>query len=211
MKRRIVRSHDELPVFETGTLVAGVDEAGRGPLAGDVVAAAVILDATRPIEGLADSKRLSERARESLFGKIHELALAVAVGRASVVEIDDINILHASMLAMKRAVQGLVKQPQSVLVDGNRLPGWEYNGFAIVKGDDRVAAISAASIVAKVVRDREMKQLATKFPDYGFERHKGYPTAAHIAALEQHGITEYHRRSFGPVARLAQNECADLP
>ena len=185
-----------------GVLLAGVDEAGRGPLAGDVVAAAVILDPESPIEGLADSKKISEKKREQVYDAIYKQSLAVSLGRASVAEIDELNILWASMLAMHRAVAGLSLQPEFVAVDGNRLPDWEYRAQAVVKGDQRVACISAASIVAKMTRDREMAVLAQRFPEYGFAQHKGYPTAAHRQALKIHGVTDQHRRSFGPVREL---------
>ena len=185
----------------TGQLMAGVDEVGRGPLAGDVVAAAVILDPSNPIDGLDDSKKLTEKKREALFPLIQERALSFCVARASVAEIDDINILHASLLAMKRAVEGLAVQPEHVLVDGNRLPPWRYAAEAVVKGDSRVAAIAAASILAKVVRDREMVAFDKQYPEYGFAGHKGYPTKVHMAALEQYGPTPIHRVSFGPVKK----------
>lgn len=184
------------------TLVAGVDEAGRGPLAGDVVAAAVILDPARPITGLADSKKLSASRREQLYEAIVGNSLAWSVGRASIEEIDQLNILHASMLAMSRAVAGLSPQPHRVLVDGNRTPRWHYDSEAIVKGDAKVASIGAASIIAKVVRDREMMVLEQQYPGYGFARHKGYPTRLHMEALQLMGPCPQHRRSFGPVARL---------
>jgi ribonuclease HII len=184
-----------------GILLAGVDEVGRGPLAGDVVAAAVILDPQQPIEGLDDSKKLSEKKREYLFPIIQQRAISFCVARASVAEIDDINILQASLLAMKRAVEGLAVQPEHVLVDGNRLPRWHYNAEPVVKGDSRVAAIAAASILAKVVRDREMVVFDQQYPEYGFAGHKGYPTKVHMAALVKHGITPIHRRSFGPVKK----------
>lgn len=189
-------------VGETGAelLTAGVDEAGRGPLAGDVVAAAVILDPARPIAGLGDSKQLTQRRREQLFDEIRDHALAWAMGRANVAEIDTINILHASMLAMQRAVAALVPQPVRVLVDGNRLPNWDYTAQAIVKGDAKVAAIGAASILAKVERDRQMVLLEERYPGYGFARHKGYPTAMHRQALQSLGPCPEHRRSFRPVA-----------
>lgn len=180
-------------------MVAGVDEVGRGPLAGAVVAAAVILDANRPIEGLADSKKLSQKRREALFPLIKERALAWCIARASVAEIDELNILHASLLAMRRAVLGLQLPPDKVLVDGNRCPELPYPSEAIIKGDSLVPAISAASILAKVVRDREMVAFDEIFPGYGFASHKGYPTAQHIQALRTLGITSIHRRSFGPV------------
>ena len=196
---------EEPDIHYSGHLLAGVDEAGRGPLAGDVVAAAVILDPQQPIEGLADSKKISEKKREQLFEEIHQKAIAVAVGRASVAEIDELNILWASMLAMKRAVEALVVQPEHVVVDGNRVPKWTYSAQAFIKGDQRITCISAGSIIAKVTRDRDMFALARDYPQYGFEKHKGYPTAAHRAALVEHGVTQYHRTTFGPVrAVLAQ-------
>ncbi len=179
--------------------VAGVDEVGRGPLAGDVVAAAVILDPRRPIAGLDDSKKLSARRRETLAAQIHEQATAVAVGRASPEEIDEHNILQASLIAMERAVQALGIVPDLTLVDGRQLPAWRYRAEAVVRGDARVAEIAAASIVAKVQRDREMDEAHARWPEYGFERHRGYPTAAHLDALARHGPCELHRRSFGPV------------
>lgn len=180
-------------------VLAGVDEAGRGPLVGDVVAAAVILDPARPISGLADSKKLSERRREQLAGQVREQAMAFAIGRASAEEIDRINILQASLLAMQRAVEGLGLVPEWVLVDGNRLPRWSYRADAVVKGDARVPAISAASILAKVARDADMYALDCEYPQYGFARHKGYPTRDHLAALQRHGATPLHRKSFAPV------------
>lgn len=191
-----------------GTLGAGVDEVGRGPLAGDVVAAAVILNPEAPIVGLADSKKLTEKKREQLFEEIQAKALAFCIARASVAEIDKINILQASLLAMTRAVEGLPTQPEHVWVDGNKIPKWGYAAEAVVKGDSRVAAISAASILAKVTRDRELVALHAEYPDYGFADHKGYPTAAHLAAIERHGITPHHRQSFGPVKK--QLEQLDL-
>ena len=193
---------DLFRVSYTGPDIAGVDEVGRGPLAGDVVAAAVILDPARPIEGLRDSKKLTEARREALAVQIREHAVAWAVARASVAEIDELNILHASMLAMKRAVEALHPQPGYVLVDGNRLPVWHYASEPVVKGDDRVPAIAAASILAKVQRDNELVALEQKYPGYGFARHKGYPTAAHLAALKELGVTPVHRRSFAPVREL---------
>ncbi len=183
-------------------LLAGVDEVGRGPLVGDVVTAAVILDPTKPIKGLADSKKISEKKREALFVEIQEKALCWAVARATPQEIDSLNILQASLLAMHRAVAALHVQPEFVLVDGNRLPKWSYPSEAVVKGDSRVAAISAASILAKVQRDREMALLDVQYPEYGFAEHKGYPTAKHLDALRRHGVTPLHRRSYAPVARL---------
>lgn len=182
-----------------GRLLAGVDEVGRGPLAGHVVAAAVILDAARPIDGLNDSKKLSEKKRDYLFEVIRERALAYAVASASVSEIDTINILHASLLAMSRAVQLLNVQPEHVLVDGNRLPKWQYRAEAVVKGDSCVPSIAAASILAKVTRDRDLVELDATYPGYGLAIHKGYPTPAHLAALEKLGPSPIHRRSFGPV------------
>lgn len=186
----------------SGDLLAGVDEAGRGPLAGDVVAAAVILDPARPIVGLDDSKKLTERRRESLFERIREEALCWYVARASVEEIDQLNILHATMLAMKRAVEGLVRRPEYVAVDGNRLPQWSWRSEAVVGGDALVQEISAASILAKVTRDREMVQWHEQYPQYGFAGHKGYGTVAHRKAIAEHGPCPIHRRSFEPVRSL---------
>jgi len=183
-------------------LVAGVDEAGRGPLAGPVVAAAVILDELQPIAGLADSKALSARRRERLFDEIRAKALACCIAEASVEEIDRLNILQATMLAMKRAVEGLRLPPHRVLVDGNRLPVLKVPGEAIVKGDAKVPAISAASILAKVHRDRLCEALHAAHPAYGFATHKGYPTADHLAALRAHGACPAHRRSYAPVAAV---------
>lgn len=186
--------------------IAGVDEVGRGPLVGDVVAAAVILPENHGIVGLADSKKLSEKKRDALFELIIENAISYCIARATPEEIDDLNILHASMLAMKRAVEGLSVQPGFVRVDGNRLPVWDYKAEAVVGGDALVEEISAASIVAKVVRDREMVELDKAFPGYGFAQNKGYPTKVHLSALDSLGITPYHRRSFGPVKkRIAGN------
>lgn len=188
-----------------GLLVAGCDEVGRGPLAGDVVAAAVILDPEQFILGLDDSKKLSEKKREQLFGEIQTKAKSWCIARASVAEIDHLNILQASLLAMTRAVQGLHIQPEHVLVDGNKLPKWNYAAEAVVKGDSRVAAISAASILAKVTRDREMIALDKVYPGYGFADHKGYPTPVHMAALDKLGVTPIHRTSYGPIkAKLEQ-------
>lgn len=186
--------------------LAGVDEVGRGPLAGPVIAAAVILDPGQPIEGLADSKRLSERRREALAEAIHARAIAVGVGRAEVEEIDRINILQASLLAMRRAVLALGTAPELVLVDGNRCPeGLPCRAEAVIKGDQRVAVISAASIVAKVARDREMVALDAEYPGYGLAGHKGYPSPAHLQALARLGPSPVHRRSFGPVRRLCES------
>lgn len=186
------------PVEPVG-LLAGVDEAGRGPLAGPVVAAAVILDELNPIAGLADSKKLSARQREALFDEIRAKALCCSIALASVEEIDELNILHATMLAMRRAVEGLRLKPSLVQVDGNRVPPLQVPAQAIVKGDAKVKAISAASILAKVHRDRLCDELHLAHPQYGFDGHKGYPTADHLAALRAHGATPHHRRSFGPV------------
>ena len=182
-------------------LVCGVDEAGRGPLAGPVVAAAVILDPARPIAGLNDSKKLSAKKRVALAGLIRERALAWSVAEASVEEIDQLNILHASMLAMQRAVAALQVTPERALIDGNRCPSLAMPAEAVVQGDAKVAAIAAASILAKTVRDEEMLVLHAQYPHYGFDRHMGYPTAAHCAALAAHGVSPVHRRSFAPVAR----------
>jgi ribonuclease HII len=183
-------------------LVAGVDEAGRGPLAGPVVAAAVILDELQPIKGLADSKRIGPVTRERLFDEIRARALACAIAEASADEIDRLNILQATLLAMRRAVEGLRLKPRRVLVDGNRAPALELPVRAIVKGDATVAAISAASILAKVHRDRLCVELDRTHPHYGFAAHKGYPTAEHLAALQAHGPCAAHRRSFAPVAAV---------
>ncbi|AYN27464.1 MAG TPA: ribonuclease HII [Buttiauxella sp.] len=182
-------------------LVAGVDEVGRGPLVGAVVTAAVILDPAKPIIGLADSKKLSEKRRNALYDEIIEKALSWSLGRAEPEEIDQLNILHATMLAMQRAVAGLSVVPEYVLIDGNRCPALPMPSLAVVKGDSRVAEISAASIIAKVTRDREMTELDLCFPQYGFAQHKGYPTAFHLEKLAEHGATEHHRRSFAPVKR----------
>ncbi|WP_051221415.1 ribonuclease HII [Neptunomonas japonica] len=182
--------------------VAGVDEVGRGPLVGNVVAAAVILDPNYKIHGLADSKKLTEKKRDALYIEIVENALAWHVAYASPDEIDQINILHASMLAMQRAVEGLNVPPDYVVVDGNRCPQLTYPCEAVVKGDSKVAAISAASILAKVVRDKEMYVLHELHPEYGFNKHKGYPTAAHMNALKMYGPLPEYRKSFRPVAKL---------
>jgi ribonuclease HII len=187
-------------------LLAGVDEAGRGPLAGPVVAAAVILDDSKRIFGLADSKVLTPLARERLYDKICEKALCCAVGSASVQEIDTLNILHATMLAMRRAVEGLRLKPAKVLVDGNRLPTLDVLSEAIVGGDAKVKSISAASIIAKVTRDRLLAQLHEEFPHYGFAAHKGYGTPEHLQALRVHGPCVHHRRFFAPVAATFTTE-----
>lgn len=182
-----------------GRRVAGVDEAGRGPLAGPVVAAAVILHPRRPIDGLDDSKKLSAAQRNELAHRIKTDAWAWALGQAEAAEIDRINILQATLLAMRRAVAGLALAPDIALIDGNRCPSLSCPSHAIVRGDSRVAAIAAASILAKVDRDRQLVVLHREYPHYGFDRHKGYPTRAHIAALALHGVTAVHRRSFAPV------------
>ena len=186
-------------IYPNARLIAGVDEVGRGPLVGAVVTAAVILDPARPIAGLADSKKLSEKRRLALYDEIRENALAWSLGRAEPEEIDQLNILHATMLAMQRAVAGLAVTPDYVLIDGNRCPELPMPSAAVVKGDSLVAEISAASIIAKVTRDREMAELDAVFPQYGFAQHKGYPTAQHLAMLTEHGATPHHRRSFAPV------------
>ncbi len=183
-------------------LVCGVDEVGRGPLAGPVVAAAGILDPQRPIEGLADSKKLTEKKRRRLSLEIRGRALAWSIARAEVEEIDALNILHATMLSMKRAVDALSLQPHRALVDGNRLPDLSCEAEAVVRGDAIHPCISAASIIAKVARDSEMVGMARIYPGYGFDRHKGYPTKIHLQALQQLGITPIHRRSFAPVKKL---------
>lgn len=187
-------------MWDTPGLVAGVDEAGRGPLAGPVVAAAVILDELHPIQGLADSKKLTAARREKLYDEIRAKALCCSIAEASVEEIDELNILQATMLAMRRAVEGLRLKPTKVLVDGNRLPVLDVLAEAIVKGDAKVPAISAASILAKVHRDRWCAEYDREFPQYGFAAHKGYGTAEHIAALREHGACPQHRKSFAPVS-----------
>ena len=188
---------------DRGQFVAGVDEVGRGPLAGPVVAAAVILDPNRPIEGLMDSKKISEKRREVLAVEIKEKAIAWAISRVDVDEIDRINILQASLKAMTIAVSDLKQEPDYVMVDGNRIPSdMNIKAEAVVKGDDRVACISAASIIAKVARDHEMVEMDTVYPGYGLAKHKGYPTKVHIEALQKLGVTEIHRRTFGPVKKV---------
>ena len=184
------------------TLIAGVDEVGRGPLVGDVVTAAVILNPAKPIAGLADSKKLTDKKRQLLAIEIKEKALCYAIGRCSPSEIDELNILQATMLAMSRAVEALSTVPEFVFVDGNRLPKLAMPAQAVVKGDSLVAEISAASILAKVARDDEMIELDARYPQYGFAGHKGYPTKAHFAALEQYGAIAEHRKSFKPVQRI---------
>ncbi|MDM7860202.1 ribonuclease HII [Alteromonas sp. ASW11-36] len=179
--------------------IAGVDEVGRGPLVGAVVTAAVILDPKRPIAGLADSKKLSAKKREQLADQIKAESLCWAMGRAEPAEIDELNILHASLLAMHRAVAALTIQPDFVRVDGNRLPKWNYASEAVVKGDALHAEIAAASILAKVARDQEMLDLHQQYPEFGFDKHKGYPTKAHFAAIERLGVLDCYRKSFKPV------------
>ena len=193
-------------IWDVPGLIAGVDEAGRGPLAGPVVAAAVLLDERTPIRGLADSKQLSPRRREQLYDEIRGNALCCSIAQASVEEIDRLNILQATMLAMQRAVQGLRLKPTKVLVDGNRLPSLDVRAEAVVSGDALVPAISAASILAKVTRDRLLDELHAMHPAYGFDRHKGYGTAQHLLALQTLGPLEAHRRSFAPVARAVQRQ-----
>ena len=187
-------------------LVCGVDEAGRGPLAGPVVAAAVILDPAQPIAGLNDSKKLSARKRDALAIEIREKSLAWAVAEASLEEIDRLNILHASMLAMQRAVAALPVAPTAALIDGNRCPQLPMPAEAVVQGDGKIASIAAASILAKTVRDAGMLLLHAQWPQYGFDRHMGYPTPVHLAALAEHGVSPVHRRSFGPVRKLLDRQ-----
>lgn len=188
-------------IYPNAKLIAGVDEVGRGPLVGAVVTAAVILDPNNPIEGLTDSKKLSEKKRLKLAEEIKAKALSWSLGRAEPEEIDQLNILHATMLAMQRAVAGLHIQPDFVLVDGNRIPTLSIPAQAVVKGDSLIQEISAASILAKVARDLEMDELDKQFPEYGFAKHKGYPTKLHFEKLTEHGATPFHRKSFAPVAR----------
>lgn len=194
----------EIEIHYNGYLLAGVDEAGRGPLAGPVIAAAVILDPARPIKGINDSKKLSESKREELAIAIREQAISWAVGRADVAEIDELNILHATMLAMSRAINGLSPAAEHALIDGNRCPVLQCTSQAIVKGDQRVISIGAASIIAKVTRDHEMLVLHEKYPEYGFNQHKGYGTKIHMEALQKFGATVIHRRSFSPVRRVLE-------
>ena len=191
-----------MPLLRSEGLVCGVDEAGRGPLAGPVVAAAVILDPANPVEGLNDSKKLSAKRRELLAIEIRAKALAWSVAEATVEEIDAINILQASMLAMRRAVEGLVVKPVSALIDGNRCPALACKAEAIVGGDGKMESIAAASILAKTIRDAGMRELHLAYPHYGFDRHMGYPTAFHLQALREYGASPVHRRSFAPVAQL---------
>jgi ribonuclease HII len=195
----------DLPAWQP-EIVCGVDEAGRGPLFGEVVAAAVILDPIQPIAGLGDSKQLSEKVRDQLFKLIWEQAIAVSIGRASVAEIDQLNILQASMLAMQRAVEGLSVQPDMALIDGNRCPTLACPAQAIIKGDAKELCIGAASIIAKVTRDQDMQAWHKRYPYYGLDKHKGYPTKQHLLALAEHGVCDQHRRSFGPVARILEKQ-----
>lgn len=197
--RNYLHAEQATLVWDAPGLMAGVDEAGRGPLAGPVVAAAVILDDLNPIAGLNDSKKLTAARREKLFDEIRARALCCSIAQASVQEIDELNILQATLLAMRRAVQGLRLKPVKVLVDGNRLPVLDVVAEAIVKGDALVPAISAASILAKVTRDRWCEELHQQYPHYGFDNHKGYGTAEHLQALREHGACPQHRRSFSPV------------
>jgi ribonuclease HII len=198
----------ELPFFDEEVdhqLICGVDEAGRGPLAGAVFAAAVILDPANPIEGLRDSKKLSESKRDQLAIKIKKYALSWCIAEASEQEIDQINILQATMLAMQRAVEGLSITPGLALIDGNRCPNLKMPSEAIIKGDDKVEAISAASILAKTARDAALMELHIKYPQYAFDQHKGYSTALHLARLREHGVSPVHRVSFAPVRTLLKN------
>jgi ribonuclease HII len=201
--KKFLKAEQAALVWDVPGLVAGVDEAGRGPLAGPVVAAAVILDETRPIAGLGDSKTISPKRRERLHDLIRAQALCVAVGQAAAAEIDQLNILQATMLAMQRAVRGLRLPPRLVLVDGNRTPALETAARAVVRGDARVAAVAAASIIAKVERDRLCIELHERWPEYGFAEHKGYPTPVHLEALRRHGPCAEHRLSFAPVRAAA--------
>ena len=207
-KVQIMESDFSLDCRSRYQIIAGVDEVGRGPLAGPVVTAAVILDCNKPIEGLTDSKKLSEAQREQLAVEIKEKAVCWALGRAEVEEIDQINILQATLLAMQRAVSALQHKPEFVLVDGNRCPQFDCPAEAIIKGDLTVPEISAASIIAKVSRDNEMAQLGIQYPGYGLEKHKGYPTKAHIAAMTDLGVTPVHRRSYAPVRKVMEIEKA---
>ena len=200
--KKFLKAEQAALCWDSPGLMAGVDEAGRGPLAGPVVAAAVILDGLHTIEGLADSKKLTALRREKLYDEIRAKALCCSIALATVEEIDSLNILQATMLAMKRAVEGLRLKPHKVLVDGNRLPTLVILAEAIVKGDALVPSISAASILAKVYRDRWCAQFHLEYPQYGFAGHKGYGTAAHLAALRLHGACPQHRRSFAPVAEV---------
>lgn len=203
-KKRMGDLFNDIMLEDSADLIAGVDEAGRGPLAGPVVAAAVILDPMRPIAGLKDSKQLTEETREQLAPIIKERALDWSVAHATVEEIDELNILQATMLAMKRAVAGLTVRPNLVLVDGNRVPHLDIAVNAVVGGDETVAAISAASIIAKTTRDHWLMDLDRQYPEYGFAKHKGYGTAEHMAAIEKYGPLPVHRKSFGPIKKLIE-------
>lgn len=205
---RKTKKKTELPpfVYPVAYCIAGVDEVGRGPLVGDVVTAAVILDPDNPIEGLMDSKKLSEKKRTALALEIKEKAIAWSIGRCSPEEIDTLNILHATMLAMQKAVQGLSVKPDHVLIDGNRCPELGIPSMAVVKGDARVAEISAASILAKVERDNDMLELDKLYPEYGFANHKGYPTKVHMEKIVELGVLDNYRRSFKPVAKVIANQ-----
>ena len=203
-KKRMGDLFNDVMLEDSADLIAGVDEAGRGPLAGPVVAAAVILDPMRPIAGLKDSKHLTEETREQLAPIIKERALDWSVAHATVEEIDELNILQATMLAMKRAVAGLTVRPNLVLVDGNRVPHLDIAVNAVVGGDETVAAISAASIIAKTTRDHWLMDLDRQYPEYGFAKHKGYGTAEHMAAIEKYGPLPVHRKSFGPIKKLIE-------
>lgn len=206
------KAASSLPLFDTvGEIVCGVDEAGRGPLAGPVFAAAVILDPQRPIPGLRDSKKLSEAQRDALAVQIKENALAWAIAQCSEQEIDALNILQASLLAMRRAVEGLQVKPTLALIDGNRCPVMPLRSEAVVKGDDRVPAISAASILAKTARDAALMRLHEQYPDYAFDRHKGYPTSLHLERLRRHGVSPVHRRSYAPVRALLAAQDTSAP
>ena len=212
-KKRMGDLFNDAMLEESADLIAGVDEAGRWPLAGPVVAAAVILDPMRPIDGLRDSKKLTEASRERLAAEIKERALDWSVAHATVEEIDELNILQATMLAMKRAISGLTVRPSLVLVDGNRVPRIDLPVNAIIQGDDKIAAISAASIIAKTTRDHWLVELDERYPEYGFAKHKGYGTKEHLEALAKYGPLPVHRKSFGPVKQaieLRRGEAGDL-
>lgn len=200
--KSVMQESLSLSFYDESTVICGADEAGRGPLAGPVFAAAVILDPAHPINGLKDSKKLSEAKRDLLAVEIKKHALAWAIAQCSVEEIDEINILQASMLAMKRAIESLKITPELALIDGNKCPKLSIAAEAIVKGDDKVPAISAASILAKTARDADLRLLHEKYPQYAFDQHKGYPTALHLARLRQYGVSPIHRKSYGPVKAL---------
>lgn len=211
MGKRLASSSLPLPLFDEDytsgiTLFCGADEAGRGPIAGPVFAAAVILDPDHPITGLKDSKKLSEARRDELADEIRHKAKAWAIAECSIEEIDELNILHASMLAMKRAIESLSIKPELALIDGNRCPKLAISVKAIVKGDDKVPAISAASILAKTARDAVMMDLHRQYPEYGFDRHKGYPTAYHLEQLHIHGVSPVHRKTYAPVRKILEPE-----